>query len=211
MNFRCVLDLILLCNATGQWGLEQTPIVEQIPLSKGDHIARLGLNRGIMDERIPSMINSFQNPSLNKETTGTLSYTREALYSLRHSAGTQQLHYDTYSRIRDLGLLHLRSRRGGQHIHNRFSVGPQYKPGKRFVYTKKHSSAIPVITSHHNEPTSSIRNERPRRDNLVPILKAKNDELSVHLWNCNSLRNKTVIVYDYIIENNVNIMFLTET
>ena len=35
--------------------------------------------------------------------------------------------------------------------------------------------------------------------------------LNVHTWNANSLRNKCDILVDYILENDVDIMFLTET
>ena len=48
--------------------------------------------------------------------------------------------------------------------------------------------------------------------NLKPLMRAKpHANLNVHTWNANSLRNKSDILVDYILENDVDIMFLTET
>eukprot|EP00057_Strongylocentrotus_purpuratus_P002063 XP_003723768.1 PREDICTED: RNA-directed DNA polymerase from mobile element jockey-like [Strongylocentrotus purpuratus] len=59
----------------------------------------------------------------------------------------------------------------------------------------------------HEKPIDSLRNPR----DILTVPHDLSGNLNVHLWNCNSVRNKTSLLFDHIIDNNVDIMFLTET
>ena len=62
--------------------------------------------------------------------------------------------------------------------------------------------------SKHEKEQLQCRNT----SNLRPIARTKPySNLTVHCWNANRIRNKTITLFDHVIAYDVDIMFITET
>ena len=71
-------------------------------------------------------------------------------------------------------------------------------------------SSIPVVLNTRNDHCITNRSTS-NLNNLLDIPKHNNKQLNIRLWNARSACNKTVSIYDNIIENDVDIIVITET
>ncbi len=69
---------------------------------------------------------------------------------------------------------------------------------------------IPVVTNFR--PVSSTSNQSAIDHSVLrPLERHNNRNLTVHLWNARSVRNKTIAIIDDIIDNDIDLFIITET
>ena len=143
--------------------------------------------------------------------TASITYSRTELLALGHNMPRQWIPSKTYTTLKDLGIFRYRSRRAGSHIRR--------KPSKLWNNdtTNEPSPAnshgpLPVhIISRTDKKTHVNHQTGVNLINLRPIPRETYSKLNVYLWNANSVRNKTNILFDYILEHDVDIMCITES
>ena len=91
------------------------------------------------------------------------------------------------------------------------SVKPPTHRGVRAGSRKVKHRKIPVqITTSRPDYTTTSHNQR-NLTNLTEIPKHSPNHLHAQLWNAQSVRHKTTAITDFVLEKDVDILFLTET
>ncbi|XP_072025269.1 uncharacterized protein [Amphiura filiformis] len=143
----------------------------------------------------------YQHPN------STMCYSRDELLQMR-SEVTMKLPTNLWQYITSLGIrsepIIRRGRRGG----------------------KRHPRVPPVVDTDADQysPIPTIIGNRPKPNELqtpryatctnlrqLPHYGTMDSKLNVCLWNAQSLGNKTVLLVDYMLEHDIDIMILTET
>ncbi len=164
----------------------------------------------IMNETLsPPYSSSMQSSTIQVPPRGAmLQYSRTQLLELRNQPGSKKwLPQPVYTTLKDHGIFHMRSRRAGTHIRRRVNHSTE-NPNQQ--EHDDHPKQIPVHTTRLEK--KKINGQAgPNLSNLRPIRHETLSNLNVHIWNARSLRNKTYLTCDYIIENDVDVMIITES
>ncbi len=141
------------------------------------------------------------------QTDITMCYSREDLLQLRVSTDTR-LPTPVWNNITSFGIrakpVTRRGRRGGKR-HPRYHSASNHQ-------TNNEMNQIPVLVSSHR-PTinhSTLDHGSVKQNLLRPHIN-REPLMNLCLWNPRSIRNKTTTCSDYVIEHDVDVMFLVET
>ena len=116
-----------------------------------------------------------------------MSYSRNQLVSLHK---THPISDEVYHKIKELGISkHRRGRRAGRHV-------------------RKH---IQIVHSDHRTKQLKGSGGGVNSSNLVNIYFDCNTNLDIHYWNAQSIGNKTISVYEYLLDKDVDVFVITET
>ena len=165
-------------------------------LISGDVNPNPGPNNYRFDEH-PNDTPNYEILSDN-QTHQLITYSRDALLNIQHNPS--RLPFKVWSTIKSLGLNSKKpTRRGtasGRKRH-RYDLVDTNKP-------------VPgLIRSRVNKTDQFDRSSRP--GNLVTPQINKEPLMNMRLWNSRSIRNKTTTCNDYVIEHDVDAIFLVET
>lgn len=150
-------------------------------------------------------------------------FTGSELHRLKNITGYQRLPSDVYDKVKALGIsckpptkrgtrggvktkAWLRSQLSGTRLGSVVDGNDERK--------KVAHCPIPVRVRPHTR--NSYTHERRNGVNfenlkLVETLSNAPSPVALHLWNARSVRNKTTELYDYVLQNDVDIMVITET
>nr|XP_054766777.1 uncharacterized protein LOC129273930 [Lytechinus pictus] len=115
-------------------------------------------------------------------------YSSAELHSLRHACGTKHVDAHVFQTLKELNLLHLRSRRAGSHLH-------KHHRGEAHVSARTHRS------------TSRPVNQR----NICPTVYPFKTQAKFCFINSQSLRNKTTEFIEFVLDNKLDIVAICET
>ncbi len=133
---------------------------------------------------------------LESSSSTCLQYTRNELIALRNSS--KWIPHPTYVSLKDLGIFHKRSRRAGKHIRRK----------------SNNLTTQTLLTASDTNRSLSRPNisDVPSRQNSVSSSNSSvGSNINICLWNARSIRNKTITCSEYILEHDVDAMFLTES
>ncbi len=126
-----------------------------------------------------------------------MGYSRDQLLDLRQTVSpSYRLPTTTWQNIRNLGICRTprthRGNRGGKHRHQNQLV----VDGQRI----------------ETRPTCSSISSHQHNDSFDTTLSSPNSQhFSLAVWNARSIRNKTTMCSSYILENSIDLMFITES
>ena len=132
-------------------------------------------------------------------TTSTIRYTSQQLTVLRRNA-----HLPTptvISLLKDLHLFRFRGKRGGKQTKSNFRFNQRRDLEPKFMQT----CSVMARQTHTSQDKDNVRKNKDK--GKTPSPKA----LQLALLNARSLNNKSLIIKDYVVENNIDIMAFTET
>ena len=162
----------------------------------------------------PLCNNNSQHPmfTLTSQPVKCVTYSRTQLVNINNRT-RQPVSLKTLARLKSLGVSLSVSKEGSKSLPLYKVVKPSFKKrGKRGGKRKQrpiHVISLPRQTSY-KPPRSVIRTNLIEIDLRLAIQDASN-HLKVSFLNAQSARNKTVILRDFVVESNSDIVFITET
>ena len=153
----------------------------------------------------PELSNNSSHPDASKSNysaSPSVSYSRSKLFDLRNKAkspnSTHCLPPDILTHIQNLGIL-------AEKPHHRRTHRGKKAGCRRAKY-------IPVCAEQRHDPFLQAEMDRySNPNNFAQFPSSSQNNIKAALWNARSTRNKTLSVYDFVLENNIDILFVTET
>lgn len=146
---------------------------------------------------------SKRSSPLNASTTGLIKYSRTALLQLRKN-NSHYLSCDVITQLKEKLIFKSRGRRAGRNSFIPIRI-TERTPGKSIHFDDFAQLHIHSTSLHIN--TRNLTNIKIQPSKEVKLLNLMN----CCLLNARSVRNKTLIVKDFVVDNSVDILALTET